>query len=734
MKNRIISILLSALMVISLFTAAATSASAEESVSDAASELPSEVDLRDYNGMNYVTPVKRQSPFGTCWAFAICAAAETSYLYQNGLGVPAGEKNELADFSEKYIAWYSYMQISEENVETGRVRASQVGEGFDNSLLEANDLNAAYRLGGWAFGAFKQFTMGFGPVSESTEVNGEYPFAYRGKNGWRLNNHEAAGEEAALRKEYFREQWRPFAEYYVEQGKIESVEEYDALFDSHWDDGGAFYKASLGYGGEYATYDDWTLPGSDEYFFAASAATVKNIYCLPSPVSTNEQGAYAFNQAGLDAIRNEIANGRGVAISLHSDQSRPGDEIREDGCLNTDTWAQYTNSLIVADHSVTIVGYDDNYPKENFTRMMNGEAIEGSTPPADGAFIVKNSWGAMTEEDIATATEDEYGNVVYESPDASEWGIDGSGFFYLSYYDQTISKPVSCEFYSSAEAQKYADYNYDQYDLLQVLLDYGLDHDGLTMTANVFDAEEDEYLRQISFLTTMPDATVSYAVYKDVEQGDPASGVLLEDGIVELPTAGIIRIDLAHEYFLQKGETYSVVIAEKYTDTADGEKYRESFCGSGSPSVDSIPCSVINAGESYRYLNGEWSDLSAFKDELIDEMYRIDVDIYGEEGALLNVPGGRDSYFTDNYPIKAYLLPADKRSQLSGDADVDGEVSILDAAAIQRDLAALSVTYFDDKLADVDGDTRVTILDATWIQRYLAGLSSPLQQPEAETL
>ena len=60
---------------------------------------------------------------------------------------------------------------------------------------------------------------------------------------------------------------------------------------------------------------------------------------------------------------------------------------------------------------------------------------------------------------------------------------------------------------------------------------------------------------------------------------------------------------------------------------------------------------------------------------------------------------------------------------LYGDADFDGEVSIMDATRIQRLLASL-ITEDDISLAaaDVDEDDAVTVMDATRIQRYLAGL------------
>ena len=49
---------------------------------DVGTDFPETFDLRDLNGKNYVTPVRSQGLFGTCWAFGTCAAAETSVLYE----------------------------------------------------------------------------------------------------------------------------------------------------------------------------------------------------------------------------------------------------------------------------------------------------------------------------------------------------------------------------------------------------------------------------------------------------------------------------------------------------------------------------------------------------------------------------------------------------------------------------------------------------------------------------
>ena len=762
MSKRIISLFLSLLLIASLGTLSGFSAAASDdagknsherfkpdidlaSVGDVdfdadsedakndlitqAEQLPDSIDLRNYNGMNYVTPVKFQNPFGTCWAFSIASAAEISFLYDNGLGVPAGEVNNTVDFSEKYITWYMYHAINTDDVITGAVRASQVGEGFDPSEAEQTNINTVYDFGGTTSYASNFFASGHGPVMEDYCLNDSFPYYYAGKNLWRVCDRDMTDEIAAVRQEYFKEYYRVIVDEYIEEGYIQSADEYDEWFDENWGEGFFLYTKSFARS-NYAGYDDWSLPLNAEYRFPGIASFFKNSYVLPPIAKKDDDGSYVFNPVGLAAIKTEIANGHGVAFGYFADASKPNQENGDEGYMNTTNWAQYTNdNSLKANHAVTIVGYDDNYPKENFTRIANGEAVEGSTPPGDGALIVKNSWGALTEEDKATMTFDIDGNPVYVSPDANGWGYEDSGYFYLSYYDQTICCAESYEFYKRSDI-KYYELNYDQYDLLQ-----GNDYEGFSsaedaiQSANVFDAEEDAFLCQISYMTTDPATTVHYALYKDVTDGDPTSGILLEESENTHAISGYQRIDLQNEYFLHKGEKYSVVISQKHT-VDEGEKSAVSVSYAIDYRPQTTVTGVINEGESYFLSKDRWYDLSEdeTKNVLIDFVYNEVVSEWGQEQFDEDVPKGKDGIIIDNFPIKAFLVPARtfEFALLLGNADKNDEVDITDATIIQRsDAAFMELDSVASVLADVDKDGEVSIIDATWIQRYLLDMKAP---------
>ena len=61
-------------------------------------------------------------------------------------------------------------------------------------------------------------------------------------------------------------------------------------------------------------------------------------------------------------------------------------------------------------------------------------------------------------------------------------------------------------------------------------------------------------------------------------------------------------------------------------------------------------------------------------------------------------------------------------SPILGDVDGDGVVTIIDVTALQRVLAGIPTSSYNEAAADADNDGFVNLLDATFIQRVLAGI------------
>ncbi len=705
----------------------ADSASDRQKLLDLERDLPGKLDLRDYNGKNYVTPVKLQNPYGSCWAFAMAGAAEISYLYENDMGVPTGEVNDQVDFSEKYISWYMHHALTQDDVLAVSIPASQVGEGFDLSAAESIDRNFAYDIAGNPLFGVNFYASGFGPVDESTSVNGEYPYVYAGKNRWRNSDPDEVSEElATLRKARVYLETKRYAQSFADAGVIDSVDDFDTWFENNWLQDMNYYRSTLAQSG-YSAADDWTLPNTAAYRSPEIEAYFKSSFVLPCPCTLDDDGKYQFDRSGVAAIKSELSKGRGVSIGMLADQSRPNEDMNDEGYLNTKNWAQYYNGATTMNHLVTIVGYDDNYAKENFTRTVEGETVEGSTPPENGAFIVKNSWGSLTDEDRRTAGQTQYGDAVYQSPNANKWGVNDSGYFYLSYYDHSIRTPIAFSFYDDDETEFY-ELNCDQYDLMQDV-DYREFSYNTSRAANIFTAEEDEYLYQISSMVCNPMSSITYKVYANVTD-EPDSGELLESGKVFKEYAGYQRIDLQNQYFLKKGTRYSIVISQETSD--DEGSYMPisvNVCTNYFASSGTVIHSVINEGESFidQGHGKGWEDFSRMKEEA--ETYFFNKATRGDSQESINArfPNGKKDFQVDNLPIKAFLIPADTVTEgLIGDADRNNEITVTDATTIQRfDCQMTDLPNMALQLADVDLDEKVTILDATWIQRRVAGISAP---------
>ena len=156
----------------------------------------------------------------------------------------------------------------------------------------------------------------------------------------------------------------------------------------------------------------------------------------------------------------------------------------------------------------------------------------------------------------------------------------------------------------------------------------------------------------ISTTVIYPDTTVHYEIYKNPED-TPDSGTLIESGKKEFDTWGYKTIKLDKQYFLEKGDTYSVIIKQTLIDQdEDGNAitiyaYTFPFLINYNSASGLKASAVINPGESFYCINGEWYDFSSVADQIRELTYESVVnDGWGEY--LVN---GLDDIVVDNYPV-----------------------------------------------------------------------------------
>jgi len=236
----------------------------------------------------------------------------------------------------------------------------------------------------------------------------------------------------------------------------------------------------------------------------------------------------------------------------------------DSSCYNSSTYSFYYKGEPGINHAISIIGWDDNYPANNFNTI----------PPGNGAFIIRNSWG-------------------------SNWGE--QGYFYISYYDTALTTDAS--FNNAEDEDNYA--TIYQYDPFGVTSSFG----GLDTTywgANIFESSSNQPLAAVSFYTN--DSNVNYEVYiyKNISSNNPAKGTLAAEKAGSLTYAGYYTIKLDSLVALNPGEKFSVVV--KFTNS--NYKYPVPV---ESPITDYSSLASANTGESYVSRDGiVWQDLTQF--------------------------------------------------------------------------------------------------------------------------
>ena len=565
-----------------------------EITSESTEDFPERFDLRD---KGVVTPVKFQNPWGTCWGFSAIAAAETSIL--SSLGKTYEETG--LDLSEHQLTYFVNTYLKD--------GSSQDGEGVH--MFEEYEGTHEMNTGNEMFAATSVFSTGIGVVDEAV-------IPYRGKHS-----------------------------------------KTDALLILNMD---------------YSADDDWTLP--DEYKFIQSYELV-NSDMLPSPAVYEEIKAdskadgedkdkdddvtrkyIGYDQSATDKMKKALMEGKAISVAYAADQYDPSQ-------LGSDTpplylnvadnkWTQYTyDEEAEMTHAVTIVGWDDTIKKEDFLDHSDedwNDTGDPYQPEGDGAWIIKNSWGAATES----------------FPNSYTWGIKNeegkeTGYFYLSYYDKSISIPETFDF-DVTDYDRNA-YIIDQYNYLPASKTSGWLNTREMAMSNIFVAEYDEVLRALSCQTDNEDTTVSFEIYLlDEDSSSPDDGELAATEEATFTYPGYHRVNVTEPVHIKKGQRYSVVVTQniEYNDeqyyaisTSKGinkegvEEYNRQVAYDNRGSAKSeyedqlqtwYMVGVVNPGESYLYVgeNRNWTDFS----EVVAALQ--DTDEYHDETF-------------DNFPIKAYL-------------------------------------------------------------------------------
>ncbi|MBR4182934.1 MAG: hypothetical protein IKQ56_03825, partial [Lachnospiraceae bacterium] len=234
------------------------------------------------------------------------------------------------------------------------------------------------------------------------------------------------------------------------------------------------------------------------------------------------------NEEDMRAAKELIMDLGAIGVSFYAQSSMSASvsggvyNVEHNAYYDSDSHNNSTN------HAVTIVGWDDSFPKEYFTEQ----------PSENGAWLIRNSWttGSYTDKQSY------------------------SGYFWMSYYNaNTADKAYAFEF----DDESNYDNNY-QYDG-SVARGYTYYNTDTIYGANVFKAsacESGETLKAVSFFTPETNVEYTVSIYTGLTEGtsNPTSGTLKATKTGATTYAGYYTVDLDSAVKLSKDEIFSVVV------------------------------------------------------------------------------------------------------------------------------------------------------------------------------
>ncbi len=356
-------------------------------------------------------------------------------------------------------------------------------------------------------------------------------------------------------------------------------------------------------------------------------------------------------------------------------------------------------------HAICVVGWDDNYSKDNFGNSLSNKQFQ---PENDGAWLCKNSWGTdsgYNEGYLWISYEDayifnqEYG-TAYAITDAQRINSD-THMYQVESYGATYKYPVKedhgFELHEATFANIYDfDNSFDTIDKViffsdSVGADYTIYYIPLVLNG-IMDSDRDNWIAlssgKVDYIGYTCDDIADYKI--DATKG--AIGIYMSNpnGSVTIGVdEWMSQAETNKMYFLpdaKKGISYII-------DNNGARDILDMYAENGDTIGGQISIKLVATRS--------------------DDTNTIDSDTLTDT----------DTSFTDTENTSDSDIYTDDENFLIGDVDSNGSVKMYDAVLIQRNIAKL-ITFntTQRKRADVNRDNIINLTDVVMIQKYIANL------------